>query len=314
MRNKYESTLHVTIKSILPPGSFEPGIRSLFTLNETNQEPDQHLNKETKSKDLDQYEEENKLAKTQSIYSSRKQSIEQADIQKTAIWSRVAGLPCRIPNDTALKLSSTKNGCYSIKFSASGSYLACACVEDNNVSPIYIYQIPSGKLVMKFQGHFGLIYEMNWSKQDKYIVTASNDATARIIDVENRAKEPFKLLPHPNFLYTAKFHPNSNEIVCTAGYDKVIRVWSIFNKKKIGQNYGQLLQELFGHNGFINSSCFSTDGMLMYSADSVGKILVWNTNLTSDSFSEWTLKGDISVDELEVFVCLQFFSFFFVHN
>ena len=99
--------------------------------------------------------------------------------KKTIIWSRIAGLPCRIPNDLDLKLNTSKRGCYSIKFSTSGSYLACACVEDESSYPIYVYEIPNGRLHAKFYGHFGLIYEINWSKLDKYFITASHDATAR---------------------------------------------------------------------------------------------------------------------------------------
>ena len=35
-RIKYPTSLHVTVKSILPPSSFEPGIRSLYALNQQN--------------------------------------------------------------------------------------------------------------------------------------------------------------------------------------------------------------------------------------------------------------------------------------
>lgn len=122
----------------------------------------------------------------------------------------------------------------------------------------------------------------------------------RIIDVENRSKEPFRILPHPSFLYTAKFHPNSTDIVCTSGYDKVIRVWSINSDKN--QKYGKLLQELYGHNGYVNATCFSIDGLSLYSADSNGKILAWNsksTNALKDQFKEWSLKQEIQIEELK---------------
>lgn len=95
-------------------------------------------------------------------------------------------------------------------------------------------------------------------------------------DFENKAKDAFKILPHPSFIYSAKFHPHSLDTVCTSGYDKVIRVWSIGNKKKQNQKYGELLQELPGHSGYINSICFSADGNFLYSADSVGFIKLWN--------------------------------------
>lgn len=42
----------------------------------------------------------------------------------------------------------------------------------------------------------------------------------------------------------------------------------------------QLRQELEDHIGYVNSLCFSDDGQKMYSADSIGVILVWNSFYT----------------------------------
>jgi jouberin len=129
----------------------------------------------------------------------------------------------------------------------------------------------------------------------------------RIIDIESRSKEPYKLLPHPTFIYAAKFKPESMDIVCTGGYDKVIRVWSINNKKKKIQKHGELLQELFGHHGYINSICFSANGLVLYSADSAGSIKSWNSYNNIDS----THKG-IFIFILKCFFC--FFNEIFFRN
>ena len=99
------------------------------------------------------------------------------------------------------------------------------------------------------------------------------------MDVENKSKETFRILPHPSFLYSAKFHPNTVDVVCTSGYDKVIRIWSINSKSKRHEKYGQLLQELTGHTGYINTLCFSADGNLLFSADSAGKIKCWSSHV-----------------------------------
>jgi jouberin len=99
----------------------------------------------------------------------------------------------------------------------------------------------------------------------------------RVLDIEKKnSKEAYKLLPHPTFIYTVKFHPESLDILCTGGYDKVIRVWSISNKRKKSSRYGELLQEIFAHSGYINSLCFSFNGLILYSADSAGVIKSWN--------------------------------------
>jgi jouberin len=111
-------------------------------------------------------------------------------------------------------------------------------------------------------------------------------------------------LPHPTFIYSAKFHPNSEDIVCTSCYDKVIRVWTIKTKK--GQTNGQLLQELNGHRGYINTICFSDNGLLLYSADSVGAIFEWkcyvngNQKEKKQAHKPWELDREIIVDELQV--------------
>ena len=105
-----------------------------------------------------------------------------------------------------------------------------------------------------------------------------------MIDTEKKnSKEAHKLLPHPTFIYTVKFHPESLDIVCTGGYDKVIRVWSVNNKRKKASKYGELLQEIFAHNGYINSVCFSYDGSILYSADSAGSIKSWHCTKVDDN-------------------------------
>jgi WD40 repeat protein len=82
-----------------------------------------------------------------------------------------------------------------------------------------------------------------------------------------------KILPHPTFVYATRFHPFNEKIVCTGGYDKTLRIWSIAKPAQ----YGQLVQELYGHIGYINSMCFSNDGHSMYSADSFGRIHCWKS-------------------------------------
>jgi jouberin len=126
--------------------------------------------------------------------------------------------------------------------------------------------------------------------------------------VENRSKATYKLLPHPSFVYSVKFHPNSEDIVCTSCYDKVIRVWSIKTKKSqaASQPNGQILQELTGHRGYINTICFTDHGQFLYSADSVGAIFEWKC-YANDALKEkryvhkaWELEKEIIVEELQV--------------
>ena len=46
----------------------------------------------------------------------------------------------------------------------------------------------------------------------------------------------------------------------------------------------QLQQEMEEHHGHINSVCFDTDdGQKMYSADSLGTIIIWNVYVTEQA-------------------------------
>jgi jouberin len=336
-RVKYPASLHVTIKSILPPKPFTPGIRSLYNFDQAsfgignnNTYFDQNQNilgnnglaDPSKSLNLPLLVLPPGGDSEENINSGDEYFIEKNNRwlkDKAVIWSRVSGLPCRIPNQVSIALHSGKQGCYSIKFSLSGSFLACACVDNPHSSTIYIFTIPDAKLIMKCHGHFGLVYEMSWSKGDKYLLTASNDATSRVFDISNRiGKEAFKILPHPTFVYSAKFYPDSTELCCTSGYDKVIRVWSI-ESVNTKTKYANLKQELFGHLGYVNSMCFSSNGNWLYSGDSAGQIICWSVGKNADSvivrksidhqgkdeeekvpLKEWTQHHDINVQEIKV--------------
>jgi len=48
----------------------------------------------------------------------------------------------------------------------------------------------------------------------------------------------------------------------------------------------QLLQELDGHPGFINSLCFNEDNTIMYSGDNVGRIRAWSVFVTPEPSSK----------------------------
>ena len=186
---KYPSSLTVTVKSVLPPKKFAPCLRSFYafqeekaaTSNDEENDNTEHDEEETytESKKVAGETDDEILTQRNTKMNGSRLKLQGANEKHNVIWTRLAGQPCRIPNDLLLSLQSGKNGCYAIRFSRNGSFIACGIVEENNISPVLVYEIPDGKLAAKFIGHFGLIYEMDWSRNDKYILTASNDATAR---------------------------------------------------------------------------------------------------------------------------------------
>lgn len=67
----------------------------------------------------------------------------------------------------------------------------------------------------------------------------------------------FRVLPHPSFVYTAKFHPAVRELVVTGCYDSIIRIWKV----DMREDPAILIQQFDTHESFINSLCFDIEGM-----------------------------------------------------
>lgn len=63
--------------------------------------------------------------------------------------------------------------------------------------------------------------------------------------------------------------PN-NQVLVTAGSDRVLRLWSLAN--------GTVLKTLYGHSAAITSLAISQDGNLLVSASADGFVYLWNTN------------------------------------
>ncbi|XP_033737051.1 jouberin-like isoform X2 [Pecten maximus] len=278
-RRPYPSTLYVTLKGITPPDVVEPAMRSMFaTQKEVGSKTYADLKKSTNWSDA-----------------RRKREIEKRTLSS---WTRLVGQMCRIPNRMKLTLQAGRKGCYVVKFSHDGRSLACACHDRENY-PILVYEIPSGQLLGKFRGHFGIVYDLSWSKKDDYICSASSDGTVRVWNLENFDTSE-KLLPHPGFVYTAQFHPRVDNIITTGGYDQVVRIWDV----DVDSVHGQLKQEIENHKGHVNSICFDDDGQKLYTADSVGDIKVWNVYVTEKVsqkgfLRDWTHFQDLSDPEMK---------------
>ncbi|XP_059209875.1 jouberin [Centropristis striata] len=251
-RNKYASTLYITVKGIKVPEHVDPSIRSMMALQE--------------ERGSTSYSElQNEVTK--------RSLMQPLDSKPPALrWSRLPGQVCRIPNKPIHSFRGGHMGCFTVLFSHSGTILATACA-DRDAFPVIVYEIPSGKVLAIFNGHLKIIYDLCWSRDDRSLLSASSDGTVREWNVERLQTTAQKVLPHPSFVYCAQYHPTAQQLVVTGGYDSLVRVWRL----DVNDVNGQLLQEFEGHNSFINSLCFDSEGRRMFSADNAGIILVWRT-------------------------------------
>ncbi|XP_075453507.1 jouberin isoform X4 [Ascaphus truei] len=297
-RNRYPSTLYVTIKGLKLPDNAAHS-RTIMALQ-------QELGSGILNRDLP-----NEAAQ-------KGNESEEGKLKKELFrWTRLPGQACRIPNRHLFSLRAGHMGCFSVRFSNDGRTLAAACA-DRDGFPIYLYEIPSGKYLMELHGHLNVVYDLCWSETDQNLLTASSDGTVRLWKIENQASSALKVLPHPSFVYTAKFHPTADYLAVTGCYDAVIRVWDV----KVKEINGQLLQEFDGHRSFINTICFDAEalfcqmglkeilsqwdskcftitvrGLHMYSGDNSGMIIVWNALISGSSrqnpLQHWSIIKEI---------------------
>ncbi|XP_066525055.1 jouberin [Hoplias malabaricus] len=272
-RNKYASTLYVTVKGLKLPEHVDPSIRSMMALQQERgstsySELHTDLNQKTSTQLL-----ENK-----------------SEVIK---WSRVPGQMCRIPNKPMLSFRGGQLGCFTLRFSHDGRALAAACA-DKDAFPIVVYEIPSGKVLASFNGHLSIVYDLCWTRDDRCLLSASSDGTVRVWNIERLQSLAQKILPHPSFVYCAQCHPLTQSLVVTCGYDGLLRVWNL-DVKDVN---GQLLQEFEGHKTFVNALCFDGEGNRMFSADNAGIIIVWTTKTDSSAPHHWKIEKEIKESDL----------------
>ncbi|XP_014441705.1 jouberin isoform X3 [Tupaia chinensis] len=277
-RNRYPSTLYVTVRGLKVPDCIKPSYRSMMALQEEKGEPlycERH--------------HESSSVETEPGLEDSKEVVK---------WKRLPGQTCRIPNKHLFSLNAGERGCFCLDFSHNGRILAAACASRDGY-PIILYEIPSGRFMRELCGHLNIIYDLCWSTDDRYILTSSSDGTARIWKNELNNTNTFRVLPHPSFVYTAKFHPVISELVVTGCYDSIIRIWKVDMK----EDSAILVRQFDAHKSFINSLCFDTEGHHMYSGDCTGVIIVWNTyvkvNDLQHSVRHWTINKEIKETEFK---------------
>ena len=124
--------------------------------------------------------------------------------------------------------------------------------------------VPFFKAIMR--GHSSAVINVNFSTDDKRIVTASEDGTARVWDVDT-GKIIAILKGHTSQVNNAVFSPDGR-LVATASSDNTARIWDAVTS--------ETLYEFKGHTNEINDVQFSSDGKFIVTASRDGTARVWD--------------------------------------
>lgn len=168
-------------------------------------------------------------------------------IKRLKRWHKFGELPSEIPNLLVRKFATEAQGCFRLKFSHRGRYLAAACTQPNDRSIIKIFDVEdetdnSPKIILK--GHNDIIHDMDWSRDDDYLISASSDGTVRIWNLHDKnpsSTDKCKYLDndhlffmgecfHPSYVYGAKIHPESGRdtiYIASVCFDGFLRIWRV---------------------------------------------------------------------------------------
>lgn len=178
------------------------------------------------------------------------------DDGNACLWDVSSGLPLRAP----LK---HENSVTCIAMSADSQKAITGCADGNG--RIWDLTRDSTESVATFS-HQAKIVAMKVSPNGKYILTGSEDRTAKVLDLET-GQSTGLIIEHKDTVNVLGFSPDSRFIV-TGGKDRVVRQTSLESGKQIGN--------AFEHQAEITSALFSPDGRTVMTTGKDWKVRLWD--------------------------------------
>jgi WD40 repeat protein/serine/threonine protein kinase len=146
-----------------------------------------------------------------------------------------------------------------------------------------LWNVATGKQNRRFLGHFGWVWDAQFSPDQKQIVTASQDGSAIVWDTKTgEPGAPFK--GHSGPVYSAAFSSTGDAVV-TGGYDKRVLVWRPRDVRPYDytrlSSKGNVIpppkfRSLDGHQGPVRTVAFSQDGLRIISGSQDNTIRLWD--------------------------------------
>jgi WD40 repeat protein len=117
-----------------------------------------------------------------------------------------------------------------------------------------------------FSGHTGSIYSVAFSPDGKYILTGSQDGTARLWDVQ-KGEEVRRFIVHKGGVSAVAFSPDG-KLVVTGGNDGTVRLWD--------DKSGDEIKEFTGHANGVSAVAFSHNGKYLLTAGGDNTARLWD--------------------------------------
>jgi WD40 repeat protein len=150
---------------------------------------------------------------------------------------------------------------FSIAFAPDQQSLACG-----TQNRIRIFDVAGGESVADLVEDKGMVYQVQYSPDGRWLVSASSDGSVTVWDVDHRTPRTVASADN-SALFAAAFSSDGKQVV-TGGRERVIRVWDVPRLR--------LLAEHFGPVETVLAVRFSPDGKHIASGSYDGKIHLWS--------------------------------------
>ena len=213
-----------------------------------------HIERSTRSFELQKKEPGHQIS---ARVDPAKNVKDKLDHTKTLLrWERGVNEPCKCPDHCRMKFDSEALGCFKLKFSNSGKYLAAACTMPNSLTIIKIFDVETAEHIISLKVHYDIVHDLSWSPEDTFLLSSSADTGVKSWNLYelhkgNRLESFLKwnendklfymcTLLHPSYVYGAQYFPSENvrgglvcgrttvfNVVATVCYDQNVRLWGI---------------------------------------------------------------------------------------
>lgn len=158
--------------------------------------------------------------------------------------------------------------------SSRGEALLLTCGDDNNAKLWKINtssDVPTYELAGVLEGHRGRVHSGVFSSDGKWVITASEDRTARLWSVDSLATISGGILEHPADVLFAAFSPDDSRVI-TGCDDNIARVFKI---DPSAMTAVELTDTLSGHTAAVTSVAISSDNRRAVTGSKDGIAKLW---------------------------------------
>jgi WD40 repeat protein len=151
-------------------------------------------------------------------------------------------------------------------FNADNTRIVTSCDYDSYLEPLYaqLWAASSGSPIGPRLRHDGGVLVAAFSPNGKWVITGSEDGTARLWDAATSLPYSSPLI-HESWVRNASFSEDSTRVI--TGDDQSARVWDV--------STGNLLL-LLRHTGKVNDARFSPDATKIVTASDDGIVRIWD--------------------------------------